>query len=208
MSKDLVLLVADKNMEGALKGLLSRPTALGIKSLSFDLYVHPERDPGCFLRSHEFLKHSVDRYSYAIVLFDREGSGQEAIGRLSLESQVEERLQETGWSGRAVAVAIDPELEIWVWSDSPNVEIVLGWERSSTPLRSWLKEQGLWREGEIKPGKAKQAVDEALRRARKPRSSALYFQLAQRVSTDRCVDPSFQKLRDHLKTWFAEGAAA
>lgn len=36
---DLVLLVADKDMEYAMKGLLSRPAALGIRRVSCEIYV-------------------------------------------------------------------------------------------------------------------------------------------------------------------------
>ncbi len=50
--KDLILLVADKNMDASLKGLLSRFHALGHRQVTFDLYVHPDRDPGCLLRGH------------------------------------------------------------------------------------------------------------------------------------------------------------
>jgi hypothetical protein len=47
MPTDLVLLVADKNIEHGLRGLLSRPQALGIRSVTSKTYVHPQRDPGC-----------------------------------------------------------------------------------------------------------------------------------------------------------------
>jgi hypothetical protein len=54
--KDLVCLVADKNMEAALRGLLERHQALRLRQLSFDLQVHPRRDPGCYNAAHEFLQ--------------------------------------------------------------------------------------------------------------------------------------------------------
>ena len=44
--KDLIILVADKNMEFAVRGILTRLEALGIRDITYDLYVHPERDPG------------------------------------------------------------------------------------------------------------------------------------------------------------------
>ena len=50
--KDLIILVADKNMEHTIKGLLARPPALGIRPLSFDIRVHPERDAGCRGEAH------------------------------------------------------------------------------------------------------------------------------------------------------------
>jgi len=48
MQKDLVVLVADKNMEFAVKGLLPRSQSFGINPLAYDIHVHIERDPGCF----------------------------------------------------------------------------------------------------------------------------------------------------------------
>jgi hypothetical protein len=46
--KDLVVLAADKNTEFTVRGLLdSRTAALGIRRVVFDVYPHPERDPGC-----------------------------------------------------------------------------------------------------------------------------------------------------------------
>lgn len=41
--KDLIVLVADKDMEHALKGLLARPAALGIRSVNADILVHPHQ---------------------------------------------------------------------------------------------------------------------------------------------------------------------
>ncbi|HEY2289968.1 MAG TPA: hypothetical protein VGM86_04625 [Thermoanaerobaculia bacterium] len=119
-----------------------------------------------------------------------------------LESQLEERLAQSGWEDRAAAVVISPELENWVWSDSPHVERVLGWERGSAPLRGWLQEKGLLEAGVAKPARPKEAVELALWTVRKPRSSAIYFELAQNVSTDRCTDPAFLKLRRCLCEWF------
>ena len=45
--KDLVVLVADKNMEFALRGLFSRTPSFGIHPVTADVFVHPEKDPGC-----------------------------------------------------------------------------------------------------------------------------------------------------------------
>jgi hypothetical protein len=203
MSKDLAFLVADKNMEGALRGLLSRPQSLGLREISYDLYVHPERDPGCLLRSHQFLRPFVHSYSHSLVLFDRDGCGQESLDRAALEQQVEARLFGAGWGERAAAVVIDPELEAWVWNDSPHVAMALGWEAGESSLKEWLRGKGWLPDGRTKPTQPKAAVEEALRVSRRPRSSSVYLQLAQRVSFDRCVDASFLKLRHVLSRWFS-----
>src|SRR3954463_12022962 len=99
--KDLILLVADKNMEASLKGLLSRFQALGVRQVIFDLYVHPDRDPGCLLRGHDFLRPFASLYERTLVLLDRSGCGREAAERSVLESQLEGRLRQAGWEDRA-----------------------------------------------------------------------------------------------------------
>ncbi len=172
--------------------------------MSWDLYVHPEHDPGCRGKSHEFLRPFSRLYSHALVLFDRDGCGQESLGRVTLEQQVEDRLFGSGWGDRAAAVVIDPELEAWVWNDSPHVAMVLGWKASERSLKEWLKEEGWLPEGRTKPTQPKDAVKKALRIAHQSPSSAIYQQLAQKVSFDRCVDASFLKLRQVLSRWFSQ----
>lgn len=198
---DLIVLVADSNTENAVKGLLSRPEALGIRALSLDIVPHPERDPGCWLRAPELLRSFRVRYRYALVLLDRHGSGQEKKTRLEMEKDLGERLA-SDWGDRAAAVVLDPELEVWLWSDSPHVEAVLGWKDRNPSLRSWLAEKGFMVEGTIKPSQPKEAVEKALRAVRKPRSSALYRELAGRVSFERCTDPAFARFKEVLRGWF------
>jgi hypothetical protein len=124
--KDLILLVADKNMEASLRGLLSRFQSLKCRPVSFDLFVHPERDPGCLLRGHDFLRPFASRYERALVLLDHAGCGREVVETSVLESELQARVGEAGWGGRAAAIVIAPELENWVWSDSPHIDQALG----------------------------------------------------------------------------------
>jgi len=199
---DLLCLVADRNAEAALQGVLSRCESLQIRALTSTIRTHPERDPGCYLRGHEFLRFHGKGFLHALVMFDREGCGNEAQSREELEREVEDRLQSDGWGDRARAVVIDPELEAWVWSDSPQVEEALGWVGRARTLRSWLIERGLLAEAATKPLRPKEAVEEALRLVRKPRSSAIYRELAEGVSLWRCRDRAFAKLRLTLQGWF------
>lgn len=201
---ELVVLVADKNMEFALKGILGRAKAVGIRELMTDvqIYVHPERDPGCLVRGHDFLNPFHHRFAHALILLDREGCGQETSSREALEAMIEKRLSESGWGERAAAVVIDPELERWIWSDSPQVDAVLGWQGKSPVLRSWLQSRNFLSPGQIKPPRPKEAMELALRTVRKSRSSSLYHQLARQVGLERCIDPAFLKLKATLQTWF------
>lgn len=201
--QDLILLVADSNQEHTVKGLLSRPQALGIRKVRFNVARHPERDPGCLLRASEFLRPFRERYHHAMVLLDREGSGREGSLRRELERELEERLT-ADWDDRAAAIVLDPELEIWLWSDSPHVDDVLGWQGRSPDLRSFLVERSLLAAGESKPSRPKEALEKVLRSVRKPRSSALYKQLAERVSFKRCVDPAFQRFCKTLQGWYPD----
>ena len=201
---DLVVLVADKNMEAGVRGLLSRWQALGLREVRHEVHVHVERDPGCFHRGHDFLRPMAGRYAHSLILFDREGSGQEQQTRESLEKLVTRQLASAGWGDRAKAIVIDPELEVWVWSDSPHVARLLGWEGGRPNLRRWLADERMWLKGRNKPEDPKRAVERALRRARKPRSSALFRGLAENVSLRSCTDPAFLKFRQTLAEWFPE----
>jgi hypothetical protein len=200
--RDVVFLVADRNIEAAVDALLSRPVSLAIRPVEAVIRTHPDKDPGCYLGAHDFLRAFPDLYAHAIVIFDREGCGKEDESRETLEADVEDRLARNGWAGRARTVVIDPELESWVWSDSPEVDNVLGWSGRSPRLRRWLTEGGFLREDEVKPARPKEAMEAALRLVRKPRSSVMYRELAERVSLRRCTDSAFQKLITTLQTWF------
>lgn len=205
--KNLVLLVPDKNIEHTIKGVLTRHQALGIRQLvyqrDFDCFVHPEHDPGCLRTSESFLRPFANQYEHALVLFDREGCGKDQLPREIIEQEVETRLSQSGWDGRANVIVLDPEIEIWVWSDSPHVNKVLGWEGKQPDLRTWLANQSFLAPGQLKPERPKEAMETALRQSGKSRSSALYFQLAEKVSLNRCVDPAFLKLKNTLQQWFA-----
>lgn len=200
--KDLVILVADRNMEFGVKGLLSQNTALGLRQFAYDTYVHPQRDSGCLLRAHDFLRPFLRRYMNALVMLDREGCGQEQVSRRTLEQQVEGLLAANGWDDRAAAIIFDPELESWVWSDSPHVDAILGWARRQPGLRTWLVTEGYTDHPHAKPSRPKEAVEKALRLSHKPRSSSLYLRLGTSVTFDRCSDPAFAKFKATLGKWF------
>jgi hypothetical protein len=202
LQRDLIALVADTSMDHALRGVLSRHVSLGIRQVKFDSYVHPHRDPGCLREAHDFLGPLSRQYSYALVMLDHEGCGTEVVNRNDLEEQLEHQIAQSGWGSRVAAIVIAPELDAWVWSDSPQVDTVLGWLGRKPALREWLKEQGLLEAGAYKPRRPKEAVEQALECVRKARSAALYGELAQRVSVDRCVDPAFSKLKKVLQGWF------
>lgn len=202
MPKDLVILAADKDTEFAVRGLLSRHHSLGISKPDYDLYVHSKHDPGCLIGSPDFLRIFVNSHHRALVIFDREGCGKENLSREEIERDVENRLTANGWDDRCSVIVLDPEVEIWVWSDSPHVDRILGWENRQPSLNEWMTNQGHIRPGDIKPSRPKEVFLQALRMSEIPKSSGLFQQLAKSVSLDGCIDPSFQKLRTLLRGWF------
>lgn len=200
---DLVCLVADKNLEAAIEGILRRPEALGIREVRFELIVHPHRDPGCFHQPTALLNGYRDRARHALVVLDQAWEGRPANTAVDLERLLEDSLSRSGLADWAHALVIDPELEIWVFSDSPHVEKALGWREDDAPLRAALAAQDLWPGEQLKPPDPKAAVEWALRRAKKPRSSSIFRELAGKVSFSRCQDRAFLRLRQLLGEWFA-----
>ncbi len=190
-------------MQAAAQGLLSRHKSLGIRQVRADVIVHPERDPGVYLNPEKMLNPFASSYSHALVLVDREGSGVDpTINLQDMEKSIESKLARIGWQDRVVAVVLDPELEIWIWSDSPLVDQYLGWSNRQPNLRQWLQHKGYLPPDQPKPTQPKNALESALRQVHQPRSSSLYKKLAENVGLDRCNDKSFIRFRETLRRWF------
>jgi len=202
VSLDLVVLAADKDQEFALKGLLDGPPKAGIRQICYKLLTHPQRDPGCFRHSHEILRPYASSARFAIVVLDVDGSGCHTQERAALEAQVESRLAANGWNDRAVCVAILPEVETWIWSQSPRLPQILGWRDRDLSMADWLSEKGYLESGQVKPADPKSALKAVLRQVQKPASSSIFREIAQSISYTTCQDPAFQKLLHTLRDWF------
>ncbi len=200
---DLILLVPGTDEREVFEGLIStRQRSLGIRSIRYEILVNFHRDPGCFKEAPEVLRFYFKKAKRALVVFDAKGCGQETSGVQEIEANLKARLANNGWDERAEVLVINPELEVWVWSDSSEVDAVLGWKGRTPTLRNWLQHQELWKGSDRKPQEPRRALETALKQVSIPRSSSLYRQLAERVSLDRCQDESFVRLRTLLQTWF------
>ncbi len=198
--KDLVVLVADKNMEYVIRGLLERYHSFGIRKLNFDIFIHPERDPGIFNRAGELLRNFYRDYHFCMVFLDREGSGQERLTSTEISEKIEIDLKRTGWNNRAKVIVFDPEVEVWLWVNSTNFLRNIGW-RSMRNVREHLIRNG-YTFMDNKPERPKEALQELLRISKIPRSSAIYYQIAHNVSFRNCTDTSFAIFRQTLQNWF------
>lgn len=198
---DLLVVAADKDIEQTIFGLLERPRAIGIRDVTTEILVHSGRDPGCFTSGHEIADRYAATHAHVLIIFDRDWESAPTRDPLALENTVTERLSPR-WGERGACVVIDPEIEAWVFSDSPHVDSILGWAGKSPDLRTWLRRQGLLEDGATKPTDPKRAFEVAIRAARTRNSAALFGQLARTVSVERCADPSFLRLLAVLRRWF------
>ncbi len=199
--KDLVLLVADKNAQFALKGALERPAALGIRPVTFDFIVHPEHDGGVRKTGPDIVGLARQRFSHALLVMDFEGSGS-ADEALVLESRLDSRLQ-TAWQDRAKAIVIEPEVDAWMWGSDNAIREIVGWPHDDT-IRNWLGQTGFGFQANDKPLRPKESMEAVLKESNQPRSSALYQQIASKISLRKCTDAAFQRLRQQLINWFPE----
>jgi len=209
------ILVADNNMAAAFRGYLTRDQwhrSLGCARFEFDpalggdLLVAERRDPGVFTEAHALLDSYRDTHRHAIIALDCEWCG--APPKAEIVERIMANMVAKGWAaGDVQVIAIEPELENWIWQDNPNVAAALRY-KSEPPLRQLLEQNQHWPAGQAKPTRPKETTEWVLRQTRTPRSSALYEALASRVSIKNCTDEAFQELRTALQTWFPNGVAA
>lgn len=69
-------------------------------------------------------------------------------------------------------------------------------------LGGWLRTTGLWQANLAKPPDPKAAFGAALREVHRRAVAPVFGALAAVVGLDRCKDPSFARLRGHLRSWF------
>lgn len=205
--KDLIVYVADGYQEKVLEALLSRvPIASKTRTFTYDIAKNPGHDSGSYNDSHELLRPSINQYHHAIVILDLEGTGVEDLGRQQIEDNIQDLLNRNGWEGRSCVIVIAPELERWMWVDNPNVENAIGWEKEEG-LYEWARNRGYLVEGQTKPDRPKEVLEEALRISDTSKSASIYKKIAENVSYIRCTDESFQKLISQLILWFPREAA-
>jgi len=201
--KDLVVLVPDQNTKSGIDALLGRFCSLNLREFSFDIFIHPERDPGVYHKSCDILRGLKDNYKYALVFIDFEGSGQEKRSVEDVYNNIKSSIENCGWKDRVEVIVFNPELEIWLWVDSLHTAKALGWD-SYESLKNYLISEDLWDLGRNKPYRPKEALEDVLRISRIPRSSSIYKEIASKVTLKNCSDPTFDRFKKILIRWFPE----
>lgn len=190
----------DKNTESTVQGALSRPAALGIRAISYQVLVDQGRDGGVRRRGAQVLAAQHDRFSNALLVLDYEGCGADVPAH-ELEIQLDAALA-PAWGNRAKAIVIEPEVDVWMWGAETHLREMVDWQFEDVGLRDWLVEQAFVFHDSGKPARPKEALEAAFRRTRTPRSSARYRYVAERISLARCTDPAFIRLKAAMETWF------
>ena len=198
--KELIVLAADLDIENAIRGLLAQPSRLKVKTPSFDIRRHPNRDPGCRTNAADLLRPALGKYRHALVIFDHDGCGSR-LSREEIQAEVDRQLTKSGWE-QSKTIAVEPEIEAWVWSDSPQMLQALGWQGTYPELKEFLNDKGLWPVQELKPPDPKRAMLETMRAMRVKRSSRIFSRLAETANVRDCQDPAFNELLRTLRAWF------
>lgn len=206
--RDCIFLLADKNMQAAFEGFLTRPGFYqSIRCGQFDFdprqdvrVAAGDNDPGLFTRGHELLSPFQSSHHRAIVVLDAAWGGSPGVN--AIKERLSTRITSTGWQeGTFQVIVIDPELENWIWQKNNHVACGLGYANIEA-LMAEAVIQDAWPNDATKPTQPKEALEAILQRKRIPRSSAIYKKITSQVSIRRCRDGAFQELLTALQTWF------
>lgn len=207
-SRDLLVLVADADMEQVMHGVLSRVDRMDACGLDFDVQRHTGRDAGCRTSAATFLRPFLRRFRHCMVVFDRHGCGSNE-SREDIQRTVEQDLARNGWRDRAKAIVIDPELEAWIWGDLKVTAAHVGWPDGHVALLKKLRSLGSWPSGRDKPADPKEAMLHAMSGSplRPPprRSPRIFRDIAESAQWNGCRDAAFNEFRDTLRSWFPAG---
>ena len=197
---DLVLVVADKNMDFTLRGILDRPRSLGIRAITYKTVVHPGHDGGVRTSGPDLLASLRSAVGHGIVMLDLEGAG--AAGDApSVEAELDWRLRPT-WGNRARSVVIEPELDAWIWGSDNAIRQAL--DCSIADIRGWLRDSDFRFRPSRKPERPTEAFEHLMRELKEQRASAIYRKITSKISLERCSDSAFVRFKTMLQRWFPE----
>lgn len=201
--RDLIVVTADSQQKRTVVTLLiERWQSLGIRQLvidaNSDIY-SLQNDPKTYHEAGRFLATFAKQYNYALVFIDAKWDGSPSSAD-EIERKIQEDLDRNGWKDRSAVIVLDPELEIWVWSQSPHVPKLFGTDWKT--IRALGGRRHYWQAEATKPSQPKALLDAVLRQTGKRRSSALFAQLAEKVGLKTCQEKSFCRFRDILQRWF------
>jgi hypothetical protein len=208
MKRDCVFFVADKTMRETFLGFLSRedrPAQLDCGNFAFDpaedlFFAAGQNDPGLNTRAGSLLSPFLHSHRKAVVVLDCDWDG--SPGQAQILLNVTTQLQQSGWAPEdVIVIAIEPELEQWIWQDSPVLSDELRME-APQGLKAMLGQRGLWPAEATKPPSPKDLFIQLRRENNVKLSSSIFKRIASRVPVAACEDGEFRRLVAQLRAWF------
>ena len=208
--RDLIILTADGTMNAVLSAFFGRQQwHMTLGCSEFDLWaqddiVHvPGKTDGAVCKdAHNLLRPYLTTHQRAIVVLDQQFGGDRPAAEV--QDEILENLRRNGWDDRCEVVVIDPELEVWLWQDKPQIAQAVKFKDGN--LRAHLCAQKLWPEDQAKPPNPKEVIQDLIKRYRAGAPMAVYSKIARRVGVSGCTDASFKRFQKALQTWFPASA--
>lgn len=204
--KDLLLLVADADMEAFFSGILQRPKAIQIRPITYEIQRHPLRDSGIIQSGAELARMRKGNFHKVILLWDHHGSGCEK--RYSADDSakaMQDKLDSYTWKTHSHTVSIDPELEIWLWHTESSIRKC--WNLSEQQMELWIAEIAASLNRSIENAKKEVPkelfeflIKEKVRRTISPRNFAQIGNSASMPALLKCG--SFRAIIETLRRWF------
>lgn len=121
-------------------------------------------------------------------------------GAAEIEKKLAARLERSGWrSDRFAVVVIDPELEVWLWSDPRALQAAIPNEVDGKLRQNLDQHIAEFARSVLDP---KERLENLRRSLKIPASAAQFRRFAERARIDRCADLAFGRVRDALRCWF------
>jgi len=214
MKRDCVFFVADKTMRETFLGFLSREDRdeqLGCGAFTFDpaedlFFAAGQNDCGLNKRADALLSAFLHSHQKVVVALDCEWDG--SPGQVAIIQNISTQLLGSGWAADdVIVIAIEPELEQWIWQDSPVLADEL---RMDAPqgLKAALSARGLWPQDAAKPPSPKELFIQLRRENNVKLSSSVFKRIAANVPVAACQDSEFRRLVNQLQLWFPAEVAA
>lgn len=199
--------LADQTIETMVVGFLSRPGAfpsLGCRAFDFDpkidvLVPGGMNDPGLVARARDLARGAHRAAERVVFVLDNDWEGTPGVD--GIRSRIMQDCSTEGWDiDRVCVIVLDPEVEVWIWQESPHVREALGFAPGES-LRAAVS-SAAWPDDAAKPLRPKEALQQLLRARGKPFSKAIHRKIAEGTTIKRCVDPGLQQLREFLQRQF------
>lgn len=162
-----------------------------------------EKKNGRAPRAGGLLRRHIHTHSRALVVLDQQFGAE--LPAAQVQRNIESRLTANGWQHRHAVFVIDPELEVLLGQDNPNVDRLLR-HRRTPGLRAELAADWRWPADASKPPAPKDFLLSIIRNNRAGAPIAAYSKIAGTVSVAGCVDPAFHGIKEAICGWFPKEA--